>query len=145
MGAEEGGAAPPARVVVRRELGTISPINVYLKPPSSVAKHAEQAIRLTCMEEPGSLSTYVMKVSNPPPLPHHSRSSDAGNGETGACEKANAEVISQGLPHLFDRVCVTLDMRFSCVVQFNKKDDSFAGVLSEMQKRIEEASAGGKA
>jgi hypothetical protein len=31
------------------------------------------------------------------------------------------------------------------VVQFNKKDDSFAGVLAEMQKRIEEASAGAKA
>lgn len=73
--AEEGGAAPAARVVVRRELGTISPINVYLKPPSSVAKHAEQAIRLTCMEEPGSLSTYVMKVRRLASPPHHTSQS----------------------------------------------------------------------
>lgn len=58
---EEPAAA--ARVVMRREPGTSVLINARLKPPVvAAAKHADKALRLTCLDEKGQPSTFLFRV-----------------------------------------------------------------------------------
>lgn len=51
----------PARVVMRREPGTSVLINTLLKEPVGVAKHADKALRLTCLDEGGVPSTFLFR------------------------------------------------------------------------------------
>lgn len=51
----------PARLVMRREPGTTVLINALLKDPVGVAKHAEKALRLTCLDEKGQPSTFLFR------------------------------------------------------------------------------------
>ncbi len=54
-------ATAPARVVMRREPGTSVLINTLLKEPVGVAKHADKALRLTCLDESGQPSTFLFR------------------------------------------------------------------------------------
>jgi hypothetical protein len=54
-------ATVPARVVMRREPGTSVLINTLLKEPVGAAKHAEKALRLTCLDEAGVPSTFLFR------------------------------------------------------------------------------------
>jgi hypothetical protein len=51
----------PARIVMRREPGTSVLINTLLKEPVGVAKHADKALRLTCLDENGMPSTFLFR------------------------------------------------------------------------------------
>lgn len=55
-----------SRVVFRREPGVVL-INVYLKEPVGVAKHADKALRIAFLEEQAQPATYVMRVRDEPP------------------------------------------------------------------------------
>lgn len=60
---EAGEAPAAARVVMRREPGTSVLINARIKPPVvTAAKHAEKALRLTCLDEKGQPSTFLFRV-----------------------------------------------------------------------------------
>lgn len=54
-------ATVPARVVMRREPGTSVLINTLLKEPVGAAKHADKALRLTCLDEGGVPSTFLFR------------------------------------------------------------------------------------
>lgn len=53
-------------MVFRREPGVVL-INVYLKEPVGVAKHADKALRIAFLEEQAQPATYVMRVRDEPP------------------------------------------------------------------------------
>ena len=57
----DGSSSAPARVVMRREPGTSVLINTLLKEPVGVAKHADKALRLTCLDEGGVPSTFLFR------------------------------------------------------------------------------------
>ena len=57
----DGSSSAPARVVMRREPGTSVLINTLLKEPVGVAKHADKALRLTCLDENGVPSTFLFR------------------------------------------------------------------------------------
>jgi hypothetical protein len=55
-------ASAAARVVMRREPGTSVLINARLKAPVvTAAKHADKALRLTCLDETGQPSTFLFR------------------------------------------------------------------------------------
>lgn len=60
---EVGQVPAAARVVMRREPGTSVLINARIKPPLvTAAKHADKALRFTCLDEKGQPSTFLFRV-----------------------------------------------------------------------------------
>lgn len=56
-------ASAAARVVMRREPGTSVLINARIKSPVvTAAKHADKALRFTCLDENGQPSTFLFRV-----------------------------------------------------------------------------------